>query len=111
MGIDYIARAEENMRRWQKEESSGIDRAVDHYVKVAKTQAAIQKYIREMAEVLAAAAVASEQAVGDRAETALLRWMGVLGDETRRLIREKKAKPTDAKALTDGKTIEGEKAE
>ena len=89
--IDYIARAEENMRRqFQRDAQEGpIDRAVDHYVKVAKTQAAIIEEIKRMAEVMAAAAIASQKAVGDSPYTAVNKWINVLTAETKRLIGEK----------------------
>lgn len=99
MPIDYLARAEENFRR----ESNNIDKAVDHYVKVAQTQGAIVKYIKEMAEVLAESAIASEKALGDSAAVALQKWTSVLQDEASRLIREKKSA---TKALPDPKVID-----
>jgi hypothetical protein len=98
----YIARAEAAMRR-EMEGPSSIDRAVDHYVKVAKTQAAIGKELKQMAEVLAAAAIASEKALGDRATYALDKWLAVLRTETIRLIGEKRQ---EKPALEDGKTID-----
>jgi hypothetical protein len=91
MPIDYIARAEENMRRnfQQDAQETSTDRAVDRYVKVAKTQAAIIEEIKKMAEIMAAAAIASQQAVGDSPFVAVRNWSKVLVDETHRLIREK----------------------
>lgn len=89
--VDYIARAEENMRlNFQRDaQETSIDRAVDHYVKVAKTQGAIIEEIKRMAEVMAAAAIASQKAVGDSPYVAVCNWAKVLVDEAYRLIREK----------------------
>lgn len=107
-GIDYIARAEENMRRQfqQDAQETPIDRAVDHYVKVAKTQSAIIEEIKKMAETLAAAAIASQKAVGDSPEQAIYKWMQILGDEARRLVREQRTVP---KQLDRGTVIDQEK--
>lgn len=104
---EFFARAERAMQR-ELEQPNSIDAAVDHYVKVAKTQAAIIEHIKEMAKTLAAAAIASEKAVGDRPSTAISKWTRILADEANRLVREQQAPIT--KTLTDGKTIDQELA-
>lgn len=106
--IDYIARAEANMRR-ELERPSRIDDAIDHYVKVAKTQAAIIGHIKEIAQVMAAAAIASKRAVGDNPSIAISKWTRILTDEANRLVQEQQANP-ETKALPDGKTIDQEPA-
>ncbi len=111
-GIDYIARAEENMRRQfqQDAQETPIDRAVDHYVKVAKTQGAIIEEIKKMAEIMAAAAIASSKAVGDSPYTAIYKWTEILTKESIRLVREKQAQTADApKQLESGTVIDQEK--
>lgn len=108
--IDYIARAEENMRRELQRDAqeTPIDRAVDHYVKVAKTQAAIIEEIKKMAEIMAAAAIASQKSVGDSPFVAVRNWSKVLVDETYRLIREKQA-PAQPQ-IESGTVIDQEKS-
>ncbi len=107
--IDYIARAEANMRRELEKTQTNIDRAVDHYVKTAQTQAAIIEEIKKMAEVMAAAAVASEKAVGDTPDVAIDRWVRVLATEAKRLARAQK-RDESTKALPDPKVIDQEPA-
>lgn len=93
--IDYIARAEENMRREYENSSqkTGVDRAVDRYVKVAKTQGAIIAEIKQMAATLAAAAIASHKALGDPANYAIDKWTRILSDEAKRIIRNNTETP------------------
>lgn len=105
MSIDYIKRAEENMRRMQ--EDSNIDRAVDHYVKVAKTQAGIIEMIKKMADVMAEAAIASQKALGDSTDVAIMKWTRILADEARKLAKEKK--DAASKEIESGIVIDQEK--
>jgi len=109
--IDYIARAEENMRRELQRgaQESPIDRAVDHYVKVAKTQAVIIGYIKDFAQVMAAAALASQKAVGDSLYIAVNKWVNILTAETKRLIGEQQ-QPTYPK-IESGTVIDQEKSD
>lgn len=108
--IDYIARAEENMRRqFQRDaQETPIDRAVDHYVKVAKTQAAIIEEIKKMAEIMAAAAIASQKAVGDPANYAIDKWTRILSDEAKRIIRNSTETPHPK--IESGTVIDQEKS-
>lgn len=105
--IDYLARAEQFWQNAEKSESS-IDRAVDHYVKVAKTQAGIIEAIKKMADVMAEAAIASEKALGDSTDKAISEWTRVLATEARRLVKEKKG--TAPKTIESGTVIDQEKA-
>jgi hypothetical protein len=85
------------------------DDMVRHLVETAKTQEAISKYGRAMAEFLAEAAVASENARGDPADYALVKWMHVITEYARELIREKRRRPADpnTKAISAPDVIDG----
>lgn len=109
--IDYIAHAEENMRRqFQRDaQETPIDRAVDHYVKTAQTQAVIIGYIKDFAKVMAAAAVASQKAVGDPPEYAIRKWTGILADEANRLVRENRPAAETPLEIESGTVIDQEK--
>lgn len=65
-----------------------IERALDHGVKVVQTQHAILKYAEPMAQFLAAAAFASEKAVGDPADHALRNWLDVIHNRALELLSE-----------------------
>lgn len=82
------------------------DDMVRHLVETGKTHDAIRKYGEAMAEFLAEAAVASENARGDSALYALKQWMLVIEDRARQLIGEKRRR-TDAKPISAPDVIEG----
>lgn len=111
--VDYIARAEENMRRnFQRDaQETSIDRAVDHYVKVAKTQGAIIEKIKRMAEVMAEAAIASQKAVGDSPEYAIRKWTELLASEANRLVREQRQPHEIPLEINSGTVIDQEKTD
>jgi hypothetical protein len=64
------------------------DEMVRHYLTVVKTQHGITKYAEAMAQVLAAAAIASHKSVGDYPLDALDKWLKVIKTRARELIQQ-----------------------
>src|SRR5262245_53143658 len=64
------------------------DEMVGHMVKVVLTHEGIRKFGEEMAEALAQAALASQQALGHAPEYAVDQWLRVIGQRAHELIRE-----------------------
>jgi hypothetical protein len=73
---------------------------------IADTQSGIIKYMEAMAQVMAEAALASEQAIGDSPYYAIDKWVDVVRKRARELVREKK---DTTKKIEKGVTIDQEK--
>jgi hypothetical protein len=87
---------------------SDPDAACEHIVNMLKTKGAILEYVEPMAQVLAAAGRASEEAMGDSADYAVRAWSNVILERALDILREERAddrKKEEAKfaALTDQK--------
>ena len=103
MAIDYIKRAE---AAWANQDTE-FHRAFRHIAKVAETQAGIIKYMEAMAQVMAQAALASQQAVGDSPRIAIDKWIGVVRKRAYELVEEKRG--TARKRIEKGVVIDQEK--
>jgi hypothetical protein len=103
----FIGRAESSMRK-ELAGPSNIDRAVDHYVLSAKSQAGIAEAIKKMAYVIAEAAVATQKAIGDPTDRAISKWIHIMSDEARRIVEEMKG--TQPKEIGSGTVIDQEKS-
>ena len=80
------------------------DDFVRRIIDVRNTQHGIIKYMEAMAQVMAAAAVASEKAVGDSPSYAIDRWTDVVRKRAKELLCEQNA----TKNIGKGTVIEGE---
>ena len=80
------------------------DDFVRRIIDVRNTQRGIIKYMEAMAQVMAAAAVASEKAVGDSPSYAIDRWTDVVRKRAKELLSEQNA----TKKIGKGTVTEGE---
>jgi hypothetical protein len=74
-------------------------------VKVMETQHGIIKYMEAMAQVMAAAAVASQQATGDMPVYAVGKWLDVVRKRALELIQQQKAEAKRPAPSDDGKYL------
>jgi hypothetical protein len=83
---------------------------IEHAAKVIETQHAIVKYLEYMAQVLAEAGRASEKAMGDPAVKAIDKWVNILRQRAKELLKEAAPKriepPTIEPDNPKGKFIE-----
>lgn len=105
MAIDYIARAEANMKR--ELDPDRFDAAATTMVMARHTQAGIIKYMEGMAQVMAEAAIASQKAVGDSPAVAISKWLEFVRKRALELVAEKQG--TATKQLEQGIVIDQEK--
>ena len=109
MATDYHANANRAFEAMFKKAASGdeFEDVARHAVNVAATQAGIIKYMEAMAQVMAQAALASQQAVGDSPYTAIDKWIGVVRKRAYELVEEKQG--TARKRIEKGVVIDQEK--
>jgi hypothetical protein len=64
------------------------DAACEHIAKMLDTKAAILEYVEPMAQILAAAGLASAKAMGDSPEYAAREWSRVILERALEILRE-----------------------
>jgi hypothetical protein len=79
------------------------DETAEHMVKVLQTREGIRKFGEEMANALAEAALASQQALGHSPDYAVDQWINVIGQRAHELIREKQAQKAINPPTVEGK--------